>query len=347
MKAIESKNFIASFEVKDRFLFYLSKGCIYKDDSEIIKLGDNFFGTFYCTDKDIIVQYYAEPKFIFFDFDGNLLFTKIGYFNYGNLGSDLFYLDILIDKIRPIHAENSFLNTNEMGWLSNGDYYLINKRTEIQNFSISKNKLLWNFSTSTFGSFKDWGNAIKNYEILQFLGIWRNELLVACSNSLLLSIDIDSGELLYKWHELPGYALAFNDLKNKMPPGQHLALDVGQGKIFGVHMETYFEIDLGTREVHVESLKQELKVHDIAVFIPCLKNPFTNINLYLTANMIIPDHNNNWQDDAIVILNRNTRKIEWKYVFEKNSLAKNVPKLAGNKLYQLDINGTLHIFEEE
>jgi hypothetical protein len=183
--------------------------------------------------------------------------------------------------------------------------------------------------------------------VQKFLGVWQNELLVACSNGLLLSLDVESGKLLHEWHSLPGYMQEIHYFANLMPDGQNLVLDEARGMLIGIHVYTYFEIDLKTREVHQYDLREEMPAFGITEFKPCRSNPFTDTHIFVTAFMKKQEDNPNWSYDCLVALNRSSHKIDWQYKFEGESLGTNIPQLGGNRLYQLDNGKTLHVFEKE
>ena len=73
----------------------------------------------------------------------------------------------------------------------------------------------------------------------------------------------------------------------------------------------------------------------------------TESHIYYTIMTFPPQGYKGFSYDSVIALNRDTFKIDWHYAFEETGLGTNSPKIAGDKLYQLDLNQTLHIFEKE
>ena len=75
--------------------------------------------------------------------------------------------------------------------------------------------------------------------------------------------------------------------------------------------------------------------------------PITN-NEYLIKVETPVDEKNRRFYDGIALFDKVHKKITWSYVFDDNTfLGSNDPKISTNKLYQLDNNNTLHIFEKD
>ena len=187
-------------------------------------------------------------------------------------------------------------------------------------------------------------NLENNSEIKKILGIWESELIVACSDGLLISLDIENGELKRSWQDISGFQFD-SVIQNRIPKMEIFSLH-GDVLIGALHI-FYFELDLKTGEIKIENLEEELKCFDIFHIKQTNDNPVTDSHIFLTAMMHQPDGDNKFSYDCLIALNRKTFKIDWQYKFENESLGTNIPKLAGDKLYQLDNGGTLHIFEKE
>ena len=55
---------------------------------------------------------------------------------------------------------------------------------------------------------------------------------------------------------------------------------------------------------------------------------------------------NSVEYDSLVIINRQTNKVEWQYGFKEVGLGTNAPIIDGNLLYQKDLNNELHVFRQ-
>lgn len=226
----------------------------------------------------------------------------------------------------------AYLKFNNINFSNNNFYFFLNETNSIIAISIYDKKNIWNFKQ----------DSIK--EIKKLLGIWQSELLVACSDGLLISIDIETGTLKRSWQEIPDSQFD-SVIQNRIPKMEIFSLH-GDTLIGALHIY-YFELDLKTGEIKIENLEEELKKHTIFHIKQTNENPITETHIYLTAMMRQPDGDTKFSYDCLITLNRQTFKIDWQYKFEEESLGTNIPKLSGDKLYQLDNGGTLHIFEKE
>lgn len=177
------------------------------------------------------------------------------------------------------------------------------------------------------------------------LGLYKNELLVAESNHSIISIDNKTGEILYRWNELPGFQ-AGSTFKNEIPNSENFAVDIENSKMIGVFHTFYFEIDIISRQIEYYQLEDEFKKYGISDFRPFFKNPFTTNSIFLTTHTSLKEYPN-VDLSSIVILNRKTKKIDWCYTFKETGLGTNTPMLTSKHLYQLDTEKTLYIFEQE
>lgn len=214
-------------------------------------------------------------------------------------------------------------------------------------FNLKTSKLVWSYKLTQFGTYINWQNDTKDYEIIKFIGVWQDQLLVACSNSLLLALEINTGKILKKWQELNGYYTEIKKFANKIPPAENFILDEPNNKLISGHIMSITEIDLLTNKIEVFDLEQELKTYNINQLNSTNSNPFNKEYIYLTATMDYKDNKNQWTYDCLIAVNRKTKKVDWQYIFEESSLGVNIPQLSQNKLYQLDNDGNLYVFEKE
>ena len=305
---------------------YFKKPYFYINDSH---------GNSYTIDDNFIVKKIEGT--IYSIFDGKLLFVK---------RENEIKKTLLIDiKTKDIIAEIP-LSSPIFGIYQN----LLYRKSPYQLlelFSLKTSKLVWSYKSTQFGTYINWQNDEKDYEIIRFIGVWQNELLVACSNSLLLSLDISTGKILKKWQDLNGYYAEIKRFANKIPPAENFILDVVNSKLISGHIMSITEIDLLTNKIEVFDLEQELKTYNINQLNSTNNNPFNAEHIYLTATMDYKDNKNQWTYDCLLVVNRKTKKVDWQYKFEDSSLGVNIPQLSENKLYQLDNDGNLFIFEKD
>lgn len=180
-------------------------------------------------------------------------------------------------------------------------------------------------------------------EVRGFLGVYQNQLLTACSDHLLLAVDVNTGEILRKWRELPGFEEG--QYNSVLPEPADFVLDKEAEKLIGVFSKYYFEIDLASGDVSYEDIRPELSVHHINSFRRMGDNPFTKDLLFVTAHAELGERPN-VDLDCVLALNRNTKKVDWVHIFKDTGLGTNVPQITSTHLYQLDTENNLYIFEQ-
>lgn len=144
-------------------------------------------------------------------------------------------------------------------------------------------------------------------------------LLVAISNSKLIKVDANTGNLLWE-----------RDSTN------HLLQLYGE-RIVNVDMNRYREISPDTGETLVEyGMKSEYEQHGFTVTGPLGAFTVTDAHVFIVRAM----------GYKMGCINRNTGKIDWSVeVGEGKVTLPHAPIVHGNKLYVLDDEGTLHAYD--
>lgn len=205
-------------------------------------------------------------------------------------------------------------------------------KNELSAIDTKEDQIKWELKLDQFGE----------GELKEILGVYQAQLLVACSDHLLLSVDVNTGEILHKWQELPGFEEG--QYKGLLPEPADFVLDKEAGKLIGVFSKYYFEIDLESGEISYEDIRQELNTHHINSFRRIGNNPFTKDHLFVTAHAELVERPN-VDLDCVLALNRNTKKVDWVHIFKDTGLGTNVPQITSNHLYQLDTERNLYVFE--
>ncbi len=255
--------------------------------------------------------------------------------------------EILDDTLTSVFS----CKVNKSGWLHKMNENYMSMRVgfkKIQTFSFVSQSLQWEYELSDFGTFINHWRDEEQYEIKRIIGFWQNQLLVACSNSLIIVLDAHTGELLHTWQEKKGTFSKINiGFADKIPHAEHFVLDPNANKLIACSIFSYFEIDLITKEITVIELEEELRQYKIAdVSGGHGETPLTDTHLIARVSLESRP-NDDRMYDGLIALNRNTHKVDWFYPFEEVAISVQKPKLVGNKLYQMDMGGTLHIFERE
>ena len=217
---------------------------------------------------------------------------------------------------------------------------------------IDSDSILWEFPLSIFGKFKyKYSEEEKDYEVEQFIGMYNNILWVYLNARELIGIDIETGKLKYRFlgiEKKNAVGIVENYLDNEdyyIFYGADFKLDTEKGVIFGLKADRFFEIDLNKESITPYLLglqdkmeKAELNKNDIS------GDTFLQDNLlyfYLAEQL------------RFGILDINTKEII--YISEPIAVVERDDsftrlrdlKVSENKVYILDSNHTLHIFERE
>jgi hypothetical protein len=206
---------------------------------------------------------------------------------------------------------------------------------------------LWQFDLAVLGTYTPLRSVeAESYEVKKFLGAWHNELLVACSNGLILCLDVRSGKETRRFHNCPGYRLgsvAFTHLELS----EIFVLDEEKDILFALYAYYYIEIDLHTANIGITNLEQEMRENKIGYY--RRSNGYAWDNEYIYTIGEVAEHNSAIAkgDRSLVAFGRGTKKTAWQHVFENDSINTDIPQVSGDKLYQLTANKVLYIFERE
>ena len=214
----------------------------------------------------------------------------------------------------------------------------------IRAFSIQKKEHLWEFSLASFGKYKNSWDEERYFRVYKLIGIHNNIFWAFIELGGFIGLDIETGELKYR---IPEYHQAVEKTITKIKGfyRSDYLLDSGKGKILGMAMDVFIEIDLNQELPFATQygLQEEFEKY--------------NIEGKDTSTQYIV------QDDLLYfylaeqlkfgILDINTKEII--YISEPIAVVERDDsftrlrdlKVSENKVYILDSNNTLHIFERE
>ena len=338
MKINRKINNVNKFILSDNNLYYQLDKDILKNNDIIKNLGENFFGDFFLYENKLVIQSFYGS----FTFE-NTLFN--GYYNYLNKNSFSF-----------LNTEDGFIHILDKGkdikvnikanYYDFGNVCIVSDTSSIITaYTLPEATPLWEFDLSELGSYFDtFSREEKEYEVAKFLGVWDNQLLVALREHIILSLDIQTGKIVQKWQNIEG--LFYDDMTKDLIP-QASSFVLYKGKLIGALHKFYFEIDLSNSTIHFTDLSSTMEENGILYIYPINDNPIDFPNIYLTAKMKEQPKKPQWSYDCLFCLDIESKEIKWKYTFEDSSLGVKIPQYSNGKLYQLDNDNTLHIFEKE
>ena len=291
---------------------------------------------------------YKEPYFYIPDIYGN---------TYLIMGKEVRFLkDIFIKKV----ISDSFLlvskdkKTAILNIINNEFHYILNSRifkflewkeklffknkNTIQGIEIYTGQFLWEFPLSSLGKWKNSWDEERDFEVYKLIGIYNNILWAFIEIGGFIGLDIKTGELKYRISE---YHMG---KESKLFFRSDYYLDNERGKIFGL-AHIFIEIDLTQEPPFVTQygLQEEFEKYNIKEKDTSTKYAVQDNLLYFYLA----------EQLRFGILDINTKEII--YISEPIAVVERDDsftrlrdlKVSENKVYILDSNHTLHIFERE
>ena len=215
----------------------------------------------------------------------------------------------------------------------------------IRAFSIQKKEHLWEFSLASFGKWKNSWDEERYFKVYKLIGIYNNIFWAFIELGGFVGLDIETGELKYR---IPEYdqAIGKTICKGKDFFRSDYFLNSEKRKILGMAMDVFIEIDLTQEPPFVTQygLQEEFEKYNIKKANDTAEDFVVQDNLlyfYLAEQL------------KFGILDINTKEII--YISEPIAVVERDDsftrlrdlKVSGNKVYILDSNHTLHIFERE
>jgi len=292
---------------------------------------------------------YKEPYFYIPDIYGNtyLIMEKETRFL-----KDIFIKKVISDSFLLVSKDKK---TAIFDIINNEFHYILNSRifkflewkeklffknkNTIQGIEIYTGQFLWEFPLSSLGKWKNSWDEERDFEVYKLIGIYNNILWAFIEIGGFIGLDIKTGELKYRISE---YHMG---KESKLFFRSDYYLDNERGKIFGL-AHIFIEIDLNQAPPFVTQygLQEEFEKYNIKKANDTAEDFVVQDNLlyfYLAEQL------------KFGILDINTKEII--YISEPIAVVERDDsftrlrdlKVSENKVYILDSNNTLHIFERE
>ena len=220
----------------------------------------------------------------------------------------------------------------------------------VRAFSIQKKEHLWEFSLASLGKWKNpYTDEEIDFQVRRLIGIYNNILWVFLNAEGFIGLDIETGELKYRipeYHQAIGKTSTSSYDDSKGFFRSDYLLNSEKGKILGLAVDVFIEIDLTQEPPFVTQygLQEEFEKYNIKKANDTAGSYVVQDNLlyfYLAEQL------------RFGILDINTKEII--YVSEPIAVVERDDsftrlrdlKVSENKVYILDSNHTLHIFERE
>ena len=303
---------------------------------------------------------YKEPYFYIPDIYGN---TYLIMENEVRFLKDIFIKDVISDSLLLVSKDKKTavfdIKNNEFHYVLNfrifkflewkKKYFLKNKNN-IQGIEICTGQFLWEFPLSSLGKGKDYSTDEEfDYEVEQFVGIYNNILWVYIERGGFIGLDIQTGELKHRILGIPkgnllGKVDSYVDSEEfYIFYRAKFILDEKKGIIIGLIADRFFEIDLNKEKITPMLYGMWDKMEKMN-----LKKYGVNGNTSLQGDLL---YFYNDKELQFGVLDINTKEII--YISEPIAVVERDDsftrlrdlKVSENKVYILDSNHTLHIFE--
>ena len=215
---------------------------------------------------------------------------------------------------------------------------------------IDSDSILWEFSLASLGKWKNpYTDEEIDFQVRRLIGIYNNIFWVFLNAEGFIGLDIETGELKYRipeYHQAIGKTSTSSYDHSKGFFRSDYLLNSEKGKILGLAVDVFIEIDLTQEPPFVTQygLQEEFEKYNIKKANDTAGSYVVQDNLlyfYLAEQL------------RFGILDINTKEIiyisEPIAVVERDDCFTQLKdlKVSENKVYILDSNHTLHIFEKE
>ena len=314
--------------------------------------------------SDSLIQVFDEEKGCYY-INENFNIIKSNYFLIANENSK--YLIAWANAVKISRGvynrsicllENDLVNVKEIILEENyqylktytNDVLITSSKDVILGYHIFPTNLLWEFSLSSLGKWKNpYTDEEIDFQVRRLIGIYNNIFWVFLNAEGFIGLDIETGELKYR---IPEYDEAigktstssYDDSKGFFR--SDYLLNSEKGKILGLAVDVFIEIDLTQEPPFVTQygLQEEFEKYNIKKANDTAGSYVVQDNLlyfYLAEQL------------KFGILDINTKEII--YISEPIAVVERDDsftrlrdlKISENKVYILDSNHTLHIFERE
>lgn len=325
----------------EHFIFCLKDGSEYLDNKFIYK-GDQNYG-YGLILKDGFYIYGKLQDIFLANFENNQIFHTVESFSPTTVSkkgiviikntferkSDFYYLNFETKK------ENLFLKNLYGGFqlLYTDVKAIFKKKSVLQLYDLQSGECYWEIDLSG----RNYIVRDKDQEatIIKLIGIEAGMLIVFMSNKELISIDIETGKILWETKDFIKNNLpAYNDYRMARSIFYYGILE--NGKLYQLDGNIYYTLDLKTQEVEI--LWEDKSETD---YLTCQYASYTEDYVYFTGS-----RENRFSPYLLGAFNRKTLRLDWIHQPEGivNPLT-NVPHYVNGKLYILDSGGILHVYE--
>ena len=341
---------INSWEIIDNNCYYASGNLVKVIGKEVsipiplpywgVEFNPSFFNVFTNRSVNTFFNYQGKVINTFEEKDFYYYFSDSSFIYYDRVSKRLMYndLELLRGKILSSYIFDDLL--------------FFEKENKIQTINFLSGQFLWEFPLASLGKGKDYSTDEEfDYEVEQFVGIYNNILWVYIERGGFIGLDIQTGELKHRILGIPkgnllGKVDSYVDSEEfYIFYRAKFILDDKKGIIIGLIADRFFEIDLNKEKITPMLYGMWDKMEKMN-----LKKYGVSGNTSLQGDLL---YFYNDKELQFGVLDINTKEIiyvsEPIAVVERDDCFTQLKdlKVSENKVYILDSNHTLHIFERE
>ena len=347
---VENVPNINSWEIIDNNCYYASGNLVKVIGKEVsipiplpywgVEFNPSFFNVFTNRSVNTFFNYQGKVINTFEEKDFYYYFSDSSFIYYDRVSKRLMYNDL------------ELLRGKMLSFYIFDDLLFFEKENKIQTINFLSGHFLWEFSLASLGKGKDYSTDEEfDYEVEQFVGIYNNILWVYIERGGFIGLDIQTGELKHRILGIPkrnllGKVDSYVDSEEfYIFYRAKFILDDKKGIIIGLIADRFFEIDLNKEKITPMLYGMWDKMEKMN-----LKKYGVNGNTSLQGDLL---YFYNDKELQFGILDINTKEII--YISEPIAVVERDDsftrlrdlKVSENKVYILDSNHTLHIFERE
>ena len=352
MKYQNIENFpnIDSWKIIDNNCFFVSDDVVKVTGKEVnipisfpywgIDFNPSFFNVFTNRSVNTFLNYQGKVINTFEERNFYYYFSDSSFIYYDRVSKRLMYNDL------------ELLRGKMLSFYIFDDLLFFEKENKIQTINFLSGQFLWEFPLSSLGKGKDYNTDEEfDYEVEQFVGIYNNILWVYIERGGFIGLDIQTGELKHRILGIPkgnllGKVDSYVDSEEfYIFYRAKFILDEKKGIIIGLIADRFFEIDLNKEKITPMLYGMRDKMEKMN-----LKKYGVSGNTSLQGDLL---YFYNDKELQFGILDINTKEIIYVSdpiaVVERDDCFTQLKdlKVSENKVYILDSNHTLHIFERE
>ena len=345
---VENVPNINSWEIIDNNCYYASGNLVKVIGKEVsipiplpywgVEFNPSFFNVFTNRSVNTFFNYQGKVINTFEEKDFYYYFSDSSFIYYDRVSKRLMYndLELLRGKILSSYIFDDLL--------------FFEKENKIQTINFLSGQFLWEFSLSSLGKWKNpYTDEEIDFQVRRFIGIYNGIFWVFLNAEGFIGLDIETGELKYRipeYHQAIGKTSTSSYDHSKGFFRSDYLLNSEKGKILGLAVDVFIEIDLTQEPPFVTQygLQEEFEKYNIKKANDTAEDFVVQDNLlyfYLAEQL------------RFGLLDINTKEII--YVSEPIAVVEREDcftqlkdlKVSENKVYILDSNNTLHIFERE